>query len=354
MNLLALIALLGFYSPPATQEDLEEWTQEHCTSYSIQDLNSGIIPIGDPAYVECKYSGYLDPRVQVFATSARLEIKERDPSRVIIGLHQADNIRVYGTFQGPAGQPGGTFFVYRLVRQPPDDQQFQSRRKDLPAGDVDALLELGDWASDRYKTYPRRSSAMWGKALEMYQEATNILEKQAGADDFEAHLRIARILLNRVEDRPKTLSKLTETCLKLRPDDSDLHAFLLEDLGANLYRGKWILYEDFKRAEGFILRQDDQIWIPEPIALLESFAEEVHKGAIHMEGRLGQAVYEEPARKGQIQRGMNKYYVIIAISYPDETLRLLSDDAEVLEIWIYPKRYLLFRKGTLAKAPIPR
>ena len=346
---VALLSLLLPLGSPLVQEGPEDWTDANCELYSLEELDKGNIPPEARARVDCKYGGLLGKTIHILSCSARLEVKGWDASNKTRMLSRGDNIRVYGQFTGVPGKQGGSFSVYNLERMSADDQQFQERRKDLAAGDVEGRLGVADWAKGRYKTYPVRSAFLWGKALETYEEALAILEENAGESDYDAHMEISLVLLNRLEQRSRALDKLRETCLRIRPEDPDLVRFLVQEVQATFYRGKWVLYEDFKAAEGFLQRKEGG-WVPAPIALLEAFLTEV-------DGLSKPDVFRDSmelsVKNKQAVKGMDKHYVLRAISYPEDTLSLEAGDRD-LEIWVYPKTYLLFSGGVLYKDPLPR
>lgn len=321
-----------------------EWTKQACTEFSLEALDTGQIPIDAPAFVDCKYAGFAG-RIDILSCSAILDVRARDPSDLIRMLSKGDNIRIYGQYIGPAGKRGGTFFVYQLERRRPDTQEFEARRTALPEGDLSAGLDLGDWARTRAKTYPGWSDSLWEKAVEIYEEVVDALEKDASEDDFDRHMKIAQILLMKIDDRKRALEKIQATCLVLRPDDPDSVRFLAEDVRAIPHRGRWKLYEDFKKDKGFVHRKDKDAWIPAPIAVLEVFAAQVD--AMNRPLRESDASLAERAENREVVPGMNKYWVFRAISYPEEALRLRHAKGQHLEIWVYPGYYLLFKGDVL-------
>lgn len=346
----AIAVLLLAVISAGPQEEGRKWKKQECKEYSLKDLNNGTIPLDKPAYVDGKYASYFDQRLHDLASSAKLVVKDWDPSEVIRALKRGDNIRVYGVFGGPAGKPGGTFFVYDLDRLPDDDEQFRRRRAKLVDGDWKARLDLGDWAKKRYENYGSWAEQMKDKARAMFREGIRILEDEAKEDDFDTHLQITGILLHQVENRQEALKKLKETCLKLRPDDAGLRRFLLEDLRATWYRGEWVLYEDFKQKEGFVRRDGEGVWIREPIVLLEEFAAEVAELPAPLVDR---QTFQIKAKQGVAAKGMSKYFVVQAISYPSQALKLERAKGD-LEIWVYRDAYLFFNGGVLWKDPKKR
>lgn len=197
--------------------------------------------------------------------------------------------------------------------------------------------------------YPSWAEPLNAKSKEMYEEAVQLLETGVGEDDYDTHLRVAKIYLYQMEDRRRALEKLKKTCLVLRPDDPDLVKLLTEELRAISYRRAWVLYEEFKQAEGFVQREKDGTWIPEPIARLEAFAEVADQLTPPRLLRGGEETFEIEARAARAVKGMTKYYVTRAIGYPQDALAL-----DNLEIWVYPGAYLYFKDGILWKDPEKR
>ena len=354
MTLLAYVVPLLLSLPsPALQEEAGDWKNEDYKEYSLEQLDTGNIPDKVPVFVDCKYVSYLGS-VKILACSAKLDVVREEAEEVRHRLAKGDNIRVYGEFIGPVGKKGGTFFVYKIERRPSDAEEFNTRRSTLAAGDYQARLELGDRAKHLHRIYDSWAQGMWQRALEMYEESVSILEKEAAVEDYEAQLGIARILLERMEDRKRALEKLTSACLTLRPEDPDLRSYLTKDVRATFYRDRWVLYEEFKEAEGFVRRETDngEIWVRKPIARLEAFAEEAENLQV-LPGFL--ETFEENAKSGKVVKGMDKYWVIKAISYPVEALTLpRGKRANWVEIWVYSDRYLFFKGGRLWKEPEPR
>jgi hypothetical protein len=195
---------------------------------------------------------------------------------------------------------------------------------------------------DRFRFYGVDAESLEDKALGIYEEALEILEKEGPADDFDHQFRIVRILQERMGDRDRALAKVKETCLKIRPEDPELLKYLKDEIGAIRYRGDWVPYEVFKGKEGFKQREDGT-WVRDPIDLLEQFIKEKKTEP--------QKVPDNRAAAGDVVRGMTMAQVIQArlvatkgsSVYPDYVLRVTLPSRGTAEIWVYPKIYLFFR-----------
>ena len=332
--LLAVLALpVG--PPPAGQDEDSDWNDEKCAPYTIEQLDAGVIPLDDPAYVDVKYASYTG-RIRALVAQAHLQPQRGVESSQILRLRRGDNIRVYGRYQGPTGKPG-MFHVYRIQSLPSDEVKLFNQRRKIADGDVEARLKLGDWAMARHAVYGAHVEPVREKAIILFNEAVDILEKKAAKDDaadkYEQHLEIAKIIQERIGDRGRALDKLKETCLKLRPDDPDLKKYIGEEVGAVWYRGDWVKYEEFKTAEGFLQRSDGT-WVREPVFYLEKF---LAKKPQPFGGTVGDA----QAKGGQIHKGLKPYQMIWAKrAYPEYILRIA--DSNKAEVWVYPKAYYLF------------
>jgi hypothetical protein len=321
----------------------DDWNEVTCKPCKIEDLAAGQVEEDVKVYVDCKYGGYTEYMNELVHAVKLYPMGDLEKGKIIGKFFKNDNLRVYGLFRGEKGKPNGMFHMFRIKPLPSDDDEYSRRRYELKPGDVDARLALGDWAMGRYRTYGSPfGESLRKKALDIYKDAIQILEEGARPDDYDRHLQIATLHLERMEDRDRCLAKLKETCLKWRPDHPDLIEFLRKRVGATQYRGQWVPYEQFKNQEGFVQRPD-RTWVREPIDLLEKFAAKP-------QGPLPPRIPDDPARAKGIAIGMNVTQIIRGGGYPDTILRMPSSGGP--EIWVYPHIYLFLREQTLIESRV--
>ena len=106
----------------------------------------------------------------------------------------------------------------------------------------------------------------------------------------------------------------------------------LSDVGAIRNQGQWILFDAFKRREGFV--QHNGAWVrPEALELQAARRAELELQAQEIVPRRAQSVQAaRQAEAGTIIRGQNMYEVRVAAGFPDRVRHLSAPDSDGSDI----------------------
>jgi len=310
----------------------------------------------DPALAKI----YLKFNAKVYAIAGPDEMYVRENERVPMWLdeklvagsimstiHDGDNVRVFGHLTSRRGRGLG-FLVKELEKRPDDLTLYRSETAALErSGDAALLLALGARIEAEGQSQ-KRAVAYRPVAHEAYRAALRLKEAALKPEDSAGWVALAAEHLRLLGDRKETLARLLRA---LKPGEVAASAEalrMLTDLNAVFYGGKYVLFEEMKRAEGFIERTGR--WVRDDRARFED-AVDVRRSSKVKLRKLLDDYYAEVARSGLVELGMNKAEVVRALGFPDDFDRERRG-REVYDAWTYEgKGTYYFENNELFRTP---
>lgn len=274
-------------------------------------------------------------------------------SQLFDSLREGANVRLLGTIVRDAS--GRRFVVKRAEKRPDDSSIFKDELERLKTGgDAAKLYDL----ARRIEAELARSKADPGLrpiAADAYRAGIALEEKSAKPDDNAAAMRIADLYTEKLGDRQAALDRLLRTFKKGAYPPPEVEERLLDKRRINAvpYGGEWVLYEEMKRREGFVLR--GEVWmLAEHAEFLDAVEEQSRKPRSDRIKNL-QSDFELAARDGRVLLGMLKREVAAAIGFPDDVDRVRKTvelQPHVYDSWAFEGRgQYIFDNDVLFKKP---
>ncbi len=254
-------------------------------------------------------------------------------------LEEGGQVRLYGRLVVDPKRSSRTFRIERIetVSAGAVDRARTEIEALAAAGKSEALFAKGDQlllqAQRSGATLRARLRALAERA---YREALRIERERLDPGDREAVLQLADRTLELLEDRQGALD-LLQTLIEPGTPPSPEIAQRLRDLNAVPYGrdGRWVLYEEMKRREGFVF--EDGLWLrKEQAAFLEAVRKQLRDRKKPRAGMLPE-FFAEAARKGQVVPGLTKRELAAAIGLPDRFDRLRMR-GNLYDAWLYDDR----------------
>lgn len=279
---------------------------------------------------------------------------------------KTSNLRLEGTV-GPnrgrfKGAGEGLVLVLSSVRKLKDDvPRFEARRDALLEAEPknwQALHELADQARARAEKFDVEALAGWARGLD--RQALKLRESLTPEDAVKARRALAESWVEKVGDKDHAIELLN--ALYEASSDETLRGELtarLQALDAFRSQGRWIPEREFRRAKGYVRREQDgrQVWLRAEKAEFEAaIAEQMKAGQITP---VSDKLLQRAAEQGDISVGMRPVHVVSlklggkTLSFPtftDRVRRQVGKSVVVFDQWIYPNsRRMYFADGRLFK-----
>lgn len=341
----AMIALwLG--APAAVAQD--EWSAAQ--EAHVQELGTNDALLGRKLRVDAKV--ILVSRSEIVLRDADVQflLSSEVVSRVQ-SLNEGDNVRVYGELtRDRTGRR--KFDVRRLEPRPDDATLFREELEKLRAAEnragLFALAERAEAEAARSKS----NAALKKLVTDVYRAAIALEVKAAAPDDPAAAVKVADLYISKLGDRQAALEWLTRAFNpgSFPPPEIEKR---LKAINAVPYASEWVLYEEMKRREGFVLRGD--IWMAAERAAFLDAVEEQIRAPRRDRVTAYPGAFEEAAKKGQVLLGMVKREVAAAIGFPDDVDRVrrtVELRTRVYDAWSFEGRgQYFFEDDVLFRKP---
>lgn len=281
-----------------------------------------------------------------------LKLDEKLAAGTLAGeLRDGDNIRVFGILQTVRGRPGQVFMVKDLKKRAEDLVLYREDISALEkAGDIAGLHKKGKEIEAEGQAL-RRESVYRPIARDAFRAAIALREKQTRPDDPEGWIALAGDYHRLLGDRQSALDRLTRAIRPAEPVGATVRR-MLDELNAVYYGGEYVLFEAMKEREGFVDRGGK--WVLRERAAFDD-ALEAQRATRVTARKLDDEYYSVVARSGNIELGMTKPEVAVAIGYPDDVDRQRRGP-DLYDAWTYEGRgTFFFENNQLFKRPdMPR
>jgi hypothetical protein len=303
---------------------------------------------------------FVDAKV-VLVSANTLLVRDSDVSLILKPplaslaetLREGENIRAWGQLARAATGSGRVFFVERLERRADDLSLFREEIDKAKAkNDRAALLSVAGRAEREYAR--TREAAMRELATEAYRAGIALEAAAAQPDDAAAAIRLADLYAKKLGDRRSALDWLLKAFPKGQfPPPEVRDRLTSKEVNAVPYAGEWVLYEEMKKREGFVLRGEEWV-LAERAAFLDAIDQQI-KEPRRDRVKSDPDFLIDAAKAGQVILGMLKREVAIAIGFPDDVdrvRRLVAGQQRVYDAWIYEGRgQYVFEDDVLIRKP---
>jgi len=271
----------------------------------------------------------------------------RDLRQTLAKVKDGQQVRVFGFLAKTPPTGARLFYVRRLEVELVDIKGARAEVERLrAAGDVAGLLRLGDKIVRLRGSIPAAAEEIGRDA---FRAAAALIGKNAAAGDRVAALALADVCAKRLGDRARALQALAA----IIPEDGRIPHDVdkrLQAIRAVRYgpERRWVLFEEMKRQEGFLLREGRWV-LAERARFLDSIVGRKKrrnpKKPLREEGLEG--VYANAAAAKQLLDGMTKREVVQSRGYPDTFDRVLFE-TRLYDAWVYADgTRLYFENGFL-------
>ncbi len=340
-GLCALALLAG---TAAAQED---WTET-----PVEQLATNEALVGQRLRIDAKVVLVSGNTLIVRDSDVSL-VLEASVARVARELNEGDNIRAYGTLaRDNLGRR--TFVVRRLERRPDDATLFRDELERLKArNDRAGLFALGERAE---REFGRGANPVVREiGLDAYRAAIALEAAAAAPGDAAAAIRLADLYVRRLGDRRAALEWLLKAFPPGEfPPPEVRDRLTSKEVNAVPYAGEWVLYEDMKQREGFVLREGEWV-LAERAAFLDAVEQQMRDPRRDRVAAVPD-FFIEAAKNGRVELGMLKREVALAIGFPDAVDRVRRTDpggrVRVFDAWLYEGRgQYIFEDDVLFRKP---
>jgi len=327
-----------------------EWEENDCKEIQPEQLAADPAPQGRLKFTAKLEVMQIPMLVLRKHDSVHLQLEKKLVQSNVMDIKkisEKDNIRVYGYLAKDAGGP--VFIVMNIEKLADDATLYRERIAALDrAGDAAALYKLGD-AIQAEGEAARKRDVFGPIAKEAYKAGIALKEKVARPEDAAVWIALCDDYLRLLGDRQTALERLVKAIPSSdQPPSADVRR-RLTDLSAYLYGGEYILFEEMKRREGFVLDKSGK-WVLKDRA---EFEEQVN---LRLQGRANMRrylpdFYAQAAAAGNAQTGMTKEEVSRAIGFPEDVDRIRIG-SDVFDAWLYEGRgWFFFDNNVLYRLP---
>jgi hypothetical protein len=338
-----ILLCLCFFATASHAEDPEAlWNEKTCTQISFDALkDKAALLTKGKVYFDAKYKTIFGNRLLILNCDLTFSVSDPKQQKLAQQLKEkVDNIRIFGLLE--KGKSGGmyVFQVKKLKQLKPDAELFEEVYQRLRnAKDFKGLYRLGRETLDKVKVYDLpKLIPLTSKA---FRSAIELENMSLSPKDLEGHIRIAEKYLTLLNDKKGALKSFIEA-LKISPKNPVVLG-KLKALPAIRYKGSWWLYKDYKKAEGFVLHRERWIF-KERKEFLEVIAKRKQNPKKIL--RLTADYYDELARDGLIELGMNKREVAKSQGHADYVDCIVEGDT-VYEQWCYEGKGSLYFESSI-------
>ena len=344
--LTALLALAGARAALAQ----EEWTTSTTQEAKVTELGTSDALVGKKIWVDAKVVVVSGSELVIRDADVLLLLDQSVISK-LQSLREGDNVRAFGLLaRDAAGRR--SLSVKRLERRADDASLFKEELERLRAsGDRAGLFALAARA-DQELSRTKNDPALRQMVAEIYRAAIAAEAKAVKPDDAAAAQHIADLYKEKLGDRAAALEWLKKTFERGAYPAPEINKRLTA-INAVPYAGDWVLYEDMKRAEGFVQRGDSWM-LAEHAAFLDAVDDQIRSPRRERLTTHPDA-FVEAAKHGQVLLGMTKREVASAIGFPDDVDRIrrtVELQTRIYDAWIFDGRGLyIFENDVLFKRP---
>jgi hypothetical protein len=347
--LLFVSLLLAAAAPAARAQGVEAKVAELATNDAL---------LGRDIWVDAKFvTGSGDQLVLRDGDFITVHMDAKEVAhyqQLLESLREGNNVRLFGSVnRDTAGRR--TFVVRRLERRPDDAALFREELERLRGGaDAARLYDLARRVEAELAR-AKADAALRPIAADAYRAGITLEEKSARPDDAASAIRIADLYVDKLADRQAALEWLLRTFRRgsYPPPEVERRLLAKEKINAVPYGGEWVLYEEMKRREGFVLR--GEIWMLAEHAEFLDAVELQSKDPRRDRIRAMPGEFEEAAKHGQVLLGMLKHEVAGAIGFPDDVDRVRKTvelQPHVYDAWVFEGRgQYIFDNDVLFKKP---
>lgn len=258
---------------------------------------------------------------------------------VIFGLKvMHDNVRVYGVVE-KRDTEGYVIRAERMEKAAGDVQVMEKKLAALDKSDLAGREALALWAVKTGEKYENEELADKGRKL---LENTYLLEETAAAGDSKRLAALADKYAERMDDE-KNAARIYKLAWDL--DGNEAARAGLEKLGFKLYKGRWLTYDEYMKAEGMVKYGNE--WVsPLEKRFLEIVADR-RKDMTKIFGGFTDDYLKRLAEEKRLARGLTPENVAASWGFPKEILDRKVDKDKYL-FWNYRDgSFAVFENGLL-------
>jgi hypothetical protein len=329
--------VFGLAGAAVAGPDSDGWDENTCRATEVSAVNDGSVELGERVHLDVTVAA-LSGRELIAAGCDVLFVVE--PDVLGIGaLEEGGVVRLFGVLATDARSGGTTFLVKRIDTVTAGDVAAAGAEIErlVEARDADGLFRLGDSLLVRgQRTSPETALTLRLLAERAYRGALELRRAQLKPGDREALLALSDQTLELLDDRQTALEMLLSLLEPGGTPAPDV-AQRLRDLDAVPYGadGEWVLYEEMKRREGFVLQ--DGVWLRrEHAGFLDAISRQLRDRSRPRSGMLPE-FFAEAAKKRQVIPGMRKRELAAAIGLPDAFDRMRTR-GNLYDAWLYDDR----------------
>lgn len=347
------IALVVTSAPPLASKENKPTSAKTLSGEFLtpDELVGQALHEGKAVSVAGKYKELINEALYLFDCGVPFLLSTRKLSRDVLEfIPTQDNLELRGTVVRHQG--GLAIRVQSLGKGPDDITMFRRDLERVQASSgpqAGPLFTLGKRLAAHLSRHDE-DAALKSFAEHVLSEAYISLCREK-PDDARAQLEFVQDIDDLLKDRELTTKFLLQVGTKF--DNEPAVKTVLKGFRCRKHRGKWVSYEEFKRAEGLVFHHNAWMLPAEKDMLiaLEAFLRRGESSLLLLRKRT-EREYEIMATGGNAEPGMNRREVHAALGFPDHVRRRASDGRE-FDQWCYDDELYYFFNGILVQAPEP-
>jgi hypothetical protein len=349
----AALALIFLAGPAALPERGEaslaaEEAASQPKELSLEELAAAPVAPGFRLRTAGKYMELQGDEIVLFESPARF-VAPADLLKQVLTLNAGeDNVAIEAVCTS-AGPRAPVFAIQSLSPAPRDEELFALEIERLESAGEKSAPFLFALAGRIYRLEKRLGRPeLLAAARRACDAALRLEDERLPAGDVAGRLLLLRKTLATFADREHTMEALV-TLEQRFPEAVEVRELLIA-LGARRFRGRWMLQEEFKRAQGFELHGNQ--WLtPREREFLEAIAEfqKERKGELILRSKLAEE-YLLLAQKGETAPGMTAEEVAQALGFAERVYRKVIG-GKPFDQWVYEAGCCYFYNGVLFRGP---